>query len=249
MRRAFASRPLGASISLAADMGGFPEVGGLARYNPANGLFPTLQGLSAVILGPFSKPLAGDFVSVTNPGTGLFTLSDDVDRLVLTSDVTPNLRFAMLPIVAAPFTIDFAGMCSGAVSNSVNGAVQAGIGISDGTKFWTLTAGTFNTFHQRVRVTKWTTSTSTSSIPIDTGTILDTQFHFLRIVDDGTNIAAYISCNGKDYLSVFSEASNTFLTPTQWGAAAEATQLAATQIMKAHVYNLAITNTVFGDAP
>ena len=232
-------------MSLATDCAGFEGLGGLARYNPANGLFPTLQGLSALNLGPFRVPNSGDFSNIATPN---LVMADCVDRLVLTVGSSVNLSYAMQPIPAPPYTIDFAGTCSGIMAVS-SGFCQVGIGLSDGTKFWTLQAGSFNSI-PRVLLEKWTNNTAVSVTPLSVGTLLDTQFHFLRITDDGTTLSAYISCNGKDYMLGFSEASNTFLTPTQWGVVTKNVTVAVTtDLLRAHVYNLAITNSILGDAP
>jgi fermentation-respiration switch protein FrsA (DUF1100 family) len=41
----------------------------------------------------------------------------------------------------------------------------------------------------------------------------------LRITDDGTNLAYWVSSNGLDFFKCHGEARTTFLTATQWGFA------------------------------
>jgi myo-inositol-hexaphosphate 3-phosphohydrolase len=73
--------------------------------------------------------------------------------------------------------------------------------------------------------------------------------HFLRLTDDGTTRTAYISNNGKDYALVFAEATNTFLTPTQYGLGTFNNSLGGALTAKGSVYHLKITPGILGDAP
>lgn len=230
-------------MPLATDMGATPEVGGIARYNPATGCFPTLQGLSAINLGPLSKPEAGVFTSLLSS----VTVSDRIDRMVVSIPTSATaLGGAVLPLIATPYTIDLACLlCAVPATNSTAGL---GLLLYDGTKLWSFWCGMSSQFRNAL-IIKWTNTTTQSTTAINAGTPVTMGLHFLRVTDDGASRSGFVSNNGKDYAQVFSEATNAFLTPTQFGISTFNNSLGGALAAKGSVYHLKISPGILGDSP
>jgi hypothetical protein len=66
------------------------------------------------------------------------------------------------------------------------------------------------------------------------------------LTDDGTNRQYQLSTNGRDYHTILTQATNTFLTPTRWGISTfnNATSAVTT---KGTVYHLQMSPGVLGD--
>lgn len=227
------------------DMGGYPEIGGLARYNPATGNFPTVPGVSVMNLGPFVLPRGSELSLL---GTGTLSYIDKLDRLQLegATNTTHTVGYYR-PIIGAPYTLDLCGGWSGMPSGT--DTIGLALTLTDGTKFWENKAS-MSASIQKMIVHKWTNSTTSNSTPVATGTVYAPVVVFLRITDDGTTTTAYFSNNGKDYAKMFSEATGTFLTPTQYGVSFDCgVTNPVSMTSAAWIYHLAATPGILGDAP
>lgn len=229
-------------MPIGTDFAGFGAIGIPLFVSPVTGNCPQWPATTAVLPGPFRVPLAGSF---SLAGTVL-TLTDKLDRLQVSMPSSAStIGVATLPIPGAPYTIDFAG-CFSSIQGTTT-TTEFGICLSDGTKYWTFTRGASSSFLECL-IIKWNTTTSSSVVALIGGTTMASTLYFLRITDDGTTRTAYISSNGKDFSKIFSEATNTFLTPTTYGLYSFSNTVGS-QAAKASVYNLSISGAILGDAP
>ena len=188
-------------------------------------------------------PLASAFTSI---GTGT-TLTDKSDRLQLacTASATQQLRGGTINSVSTPYTVDMRCGILGQPASS--DSLWFGLGVSDGTKYRMWYAGAFsvaaNQIVPRAAIDSWTNGTTY-------GATVAPDFNYsdfwMRITDDGTTRKFWLSQNGEDYVQFYSEATNTYVTPTKF---AFASYCANTSIaLKAFIRHWLITTSVLGDA-
>lgn len=171
----------------------------------------TIQALDRVV------PLTTDFG--TSFGTGA-TFTDKSDRLqCLLTSATTSLRGILRTIPSAPYTLD---VCMTVMGNPADAdACFGGITVSDGTKHRVWYGGhigiSADNVVPRIQVASWNSPTSFSANVKNqayNGASVELWF---RITDSGTLRTFLYSLNGKDYVQMYQEASNTFVTPTVWG--------------------------------
>jgi hypothetical protein len=98
------------------------------------------------------------------------------------------------------------------------------------------------------RIISWNSSTSASAVVISSALAIDPSDFYVRITDSGTTRTYLLSANGLDFFPFYSQATNTFLTPTQFGMCVyndAVSSLTAT----ASILNWVVTNSVLGNAP
>jgi hypothetical protein len=201
----------------------------------------TIQALDRVV------PTTTDFA--TGFGTGAtFTNKSDRLQLVATS-ASGAIKGALRSIPSAPYTLD---VCFTLMGNPADAdACFAGITLSDGTKHRAWFGGSFGTAADtvipRIWVDSWTNAT-THSAGVKVQAYIGTTVEFwLRITDSGTLRTFFYSLNGKDYVQMYQEASNTFVTPTLWGLIAynNSTDSVSAKVAFHHWKE---TSSVLGDA-
>ncbi len=113
---------------------------------------------------------------------------------------------------STPYTFTL-GEC---LNYSLVNYAQGGICISDGTKYVVFGVG-YNGGNALCAVQYWTNASSFSSSPASL-TIRDSQFIWLRVLDNGTNLIFSVSPNGIDFSTVIATVARTaFLTPSKVG--------------------------------
>ncbi len=113
---------------------------------------------------------------------------------------------------ATPYTFTL-GEC---LNYSLVNYASGGICISDGTKYVLFGVG-YNGGNALCAVQYWTNASSFSSSPASL-TIRDSQFIWLRVLDNGTNLIFSVSPNGIDFSTVIATVARTaFLTPSKVG--------------------------------
>lgn len=196
--------------------------------------------------GGLVVPNAASFSSI---GTGI-TLTDKNDRLQISCTVnsTQQLRGGTLASIAAPYTIDIAGGILGLPA--LNDALWFGIVLSDGTKYraWYGGATNFSTNESASRcvVDSWSTGTSYSSTIATIPAAFNAGDFYARLTDDGATRKFWLSQNGKDFVLFYSEATNTYLTPTKFGFATYCVNTSVA--LKAYIKHWLVTSGVLGDA-
>lgn len=195
--------------------------------------------------GTLTVPLASAF---TTFGTGI-VVTDKSDRMQIQIPSGTVLRGQTLNSISTPYTIDIGCGWAGNPANA--DATYFGIAVSNGTAYRTFYAGSVgfgtNNVVNRFSIDSWTNSTTFSATVRTAGILLNPYAYFLRITDSGTNRKFYISSNGKDFVEVYSEATNTFVTPTKF-AMAGYNNSANTVTAKANVQHWLVSSSVLGDA-
>ncbi len=203
-------------------------------------------GLRWASPGVGTVPLSANFTSF---GTGI-TTADANGRLRVSVTQGTVLRGLTQASIATPYTIDINfGFLS---APTVNDAVWAGIGLSNGTAFRAFYCGAIaaNTSKPNLEfaIDSWSNSTTYVASIVTSGMLFNPSNTYLRITDDGTTRKFYFSSNGLDFVLVYSEASNTYVTPTEFGIVCyNDSQNSYTANIS--VTNWLITNSVLGDAP
>lgn len=191
-------------------------------------------------------PLASSFSSI---GTGT-TLTDKVGRLQLatTAVSTTQIRGGTVASISTPYTLDMSGGFVG--TPAANDSIWFGIGVSDGTKYrmWYVGGRSDSNTNGVLRgaIDSWTNVTTFSANVAFRAMIYNPASFHLRLTDNGTNRVFYISPNGRDFAQFYTEATNTFLTPTKFVFASYCANTA--MAMKAYVTHWLVTSSVLGDA-
>jgi hypothetical protein len=207
---------------------------------------PSWQTVSAI--GVFYKtgltpPLSGSF-STFNGGAATLTLADKSDRLQINYGTTATNTLAGMTqsSIATPYTIDTGFLISGGTTNFL-----AGLVLSDGTKYRAHYIG-YASGTVQCDVQAWTNLTTVSAVnTINAGWFPGLGVYFLRITDDGTNRKYYVSADGKSFALIYTEATNTGLTPTKFGFCVENLD-SASRVGVVSLYHWLVTNSVLGDA-
>lgn len=173
-------------------------------------MFPTLHSVTPPVTGNFSFLSAQGSATATNTTGGGIYLED--------FNAATNIRlYGETKSPTYTITVDiYFGLTA-----SQN---WTGIAISDGTKFETF-GPNFNAGTGRMVVATWTNSTTFSATPFSqisgfaaASGLYSPGFITLKLADNGTNRTwAYSINGGSTFYQVLSEASNLFLTPTQFG--------------------------------
>jgi hypothetical protein len=197
------------------DMGGFPDSGMVPRINPINQSIVNYPGLSFRRLR-LIPPKRDDFTQVNT----FASITDKSDRLVVTVDsraagVAGAVRLLTRPVPLAPYTIDFAGMVSAAINTSAQ-STQIGVVAYDGTKLETFHLEVVGTSAFKIQIQTWN-STTTFGTTVLTTYQVGSGMIFLRVTDDGVNRTYLYSSNGKDFNTILTRTTTTFLTATQIG--------------------------------
>lgn len=200
-------------------------------------------GSFAVAGSAFTKPVAANFTA----SSGVISATDLTNRMQVNTALASNTQCALTSttnLPATPYTIDLA--FSAAFTQISGAAIASGAGIflSDGTKYIGHALIAFTSGVETFTFTL-TTLTATATNIATTFPIGGNQV-YLRITDDGTHRAYWISSNGLDYSKVFQENTNTFLTPTKCGIMCRAAS--ASPPIKLAVYNFVVTGSALGDA-
>lgn len=195
-------------------------------------------------------PLAASF---TPFGVAGLTITDKSDRMQWNiSSTSGRLRGMTRASIATPYTIDTCVGVEAAMSN-LNDAIGIGICLSDGTKY----IAAYNTNfggnpavldHQNFGVDRWTTNAIFGNQQVYLPNEFDPSVTFVRVTDDGAQRRVYSSNNGKDFVLMFAEATNTYLTPTRFGIAAYNNAVNAFDT-KMVIYHWLVTPSILGDAP
>jgi len=241
------------------------EIGSTRGGIPFNGasivqiLSPGTLGQVLASGGPGADPtwtsLTGAFSGRTVPATGCFSsFGSSVTATNKTSP--PRMQFSMAASagtnlggltqasISAPYTIDLAFVnIANNVQSSVSSYVAITLADSGGTpKFRTYgLGGSTNTISWIVN--SWTGTTSAAAVT--TGQVGGQNTTFLRVTNDTTNIRFYLSNDGLSYSLVFTEAVNTFVTPTKFGIAALNQQSLAA---KWDIFYWLVSSGILGDA-
>lgn len=188
-------------------------------------------------------PLASAFTVRNGNAGGTTTFTDKSDRLQITTSTTVGFTGGTQASISPPYTIDAATVLSGTADGSHS--FIWGIALSDGTKYraWLL-GGSNGTYNLRL-ITYATVSTAGALVTTPAAT--PTFCPFMRLTDDGANRVVYISQNGKDFAQIFTEATNTGVTPTTFGICL-ANDVNPGKNKGSYVHYL-VTNSVLGDAP
>lgn len=196
-----------------------------------------------------SKPLAASFSTF---GTGI-TATDKLGRLQLLATSGGTLRGVSQNSIATPYTIDARIALTGTPASG--DAVWAGIAVSDGTKYRTFyggclggaTIGGTTRSATGVNIDSWTNaSTFGAGVRASSAVINSANFH-VRITDSGTTRSFYLSANGLDFVLIYSEATNTYVTPTKFALVMYNNALNSLNA-KASIMNWKVTASVLGDA-
>lgn len=191
-------------------------------------------------------PTASQFTA----SSGVISATDLVGRMQINGILTTSTQAALVyntALPSTPYTIDLA--ISSSLWGGTSGGAACGIGIllSDGTKYLghqiiqSATLGQGNELFIFSLTTLGGTATSKYNPAIS-------LINFLRITDDGTTRKYWVSSNGLDFIMVFSESTNTFLTPTSTGIIIRYNGTSASSF-KAALYGWLISNSILGDAP
>lgn len=189
----------------------------------------------------FTVPKAADFL-VFNGGTGTQTVTDKVDRMQvrLTTNGNSNIAGQTINLAfATPYTLD--AFC---ITPALQGGGLFGLLLSDGTKYITFYSGVSSGVGH-ILIEHYNSSSS-GSVTISNNNLPMGMPIWTRITDNGTNRIYYISTNGKDFQAIFSELTNTFLTPTKTGFVIFCNN---TLGMVGTVQNFLQSNSILGDAP
>lgn len=196
-----------------------------------------------------TPPKIADFATVVGSGC---TLTDKIARLdvLLPNTVFMHALYKTCP--APPYTVD-AHVLLNVPSVAGSDAVVAGLALTDGTKvrgyymgFWGPSGAT-----DKLSIDSWTNAT-TFGAQVSFQTLFK-QFvcadHYVRITDDGATRRFWISADGKRYFQVYSEATNTYVTPVRCGLFFHNVNTTGTTAAKVSVLHFKITDSVLGDAP
>jgi|GEM_PF-3316490 len=196
------------------------------------------------VAGPV--PLSAGFTAF---GAGL-TITDKVGRLQMAVTSGATLRGITQASMAAPYTIDARINAMG--TPATGDSLWSGIALSNGTAFRAFYAGTFGaaagSATLRVAVDSWTSSTAFSAATRLTTAQFNPADFYLRITDSGTIRSFYLSNNGRDFVLIYSEASNTWVTPTAFGLVCYNSANNAVAA-KVSVASWKVSPSVLGDAP
>lgn len=196
-------------------------------------------------------PKAADFTTI-----GTFaTLADRTGRLALAiAPIAGNLRCLTKALPSAPpYTIDLA--CSASLPQpNTNEAACLGLLLLDASnklRFFYL--GQFNKGSSSFwcSVDGWTSPTAFSTQATTYVVNHNPAQYYLRITDDGTTRRFWFSNNGLDFVQLWSENTNTFVTPTKIGIgfySNHTTIVAQAPLAKGAVVNFKFTPSVLGDA-
>lgn len=214
---------------------------------PANGAGLAVSGGSGDI-----APKIANFPTVVGSGA---TITDKNGRMdvQLSNAVFMHALYQTCP--APPYTIDAHVSLELNPTNLIGGndAIVAGLALSDGTKvrgfymgFWGSSSAL-----DRLSIDSWTNSTTFGAqvsfqAPFKQFTCDD---HRIRITDNGTNRIYYLSRDGKRFFQVYSEASNTYVTPSLVGLFFHSMNTLSVLPGKASLLHYKVTNSILGDAP
>lgn len=149
---------------------------------------------------------------------GSTTVTDKSNRMVASVPVSVGNLPAQLyntALPSTPYTIDAAFSMGGLVSadHVVAGILLKNTGgaplVQFGPDLKSATPG--------AAVMRWNSVTSFNVFTIDTLASVNPGLIFVRITDDGTTRKYYLSNNGLDFALVYSEATNSWVTPNQTG--------------------------------
>ena len=173
-------------------------------------MYPTMHAITPPVTGNFSfiNGGAGPATATNTTGGGIY-LENIADNTVTVRFYGESKSPSYTIIVDVYYDI-------WGSSNA-----WAGVAISDGTKYETF--GPTSSAGQKLLVGTWTNPTTFSATPftLTAGTSLPAftpGFITLKLSDNGTNrVWSYSINGGLTFVQALSEASNTFLTPTQFG--------------------------------
>ena len=190
--------------------------------------------------GGLTVPLASAFTTFGSNGT----YTDKSDRMTLA--FTPNLNAISglkQNTPSTPYTIDFAGSLHTYAATSTEVGLF-GIFVSNGTAYRTFQFGLSDGLSFRMKIGSWTNGTTFSAYVSSPYTAGFFGNFWLRITDDGTTRKFLFSTNGKSYLEIYSEATNTYVTPTTCGMVGYCSTISNQAVMQ----HFLVTASVLGDA-
>jgi hypothetical protein len=207
---------------------------------PANGLGISVSSKSLNIV-----PKIATFTSVVGSGA---TFSDKNGRLNVVLTPTCFMHNLCVAAISPPYTID-AGMKIGIAISQGGDAVVAGLGLTDGTKWRGCYMGLWGSSSQlpRASVDSWAnSSTFTSQLSFTYNYAAAPENYYARITDDGTTRSFLISPDGERYFLVYSEPSNTYVTPTKFAAFFH--NGGTMPVATVSFFHWKVTNSILGDA-
>lgn len=222
----------------------------IAVFNGVTGKIVKDGGVTVADLlsgSSYTPPIASAF---TTYGTGL-TVADKVGRMALTRQSGAGLAGVRQASIATPYTIDAKIQILTTPATGAD-AVVAGLYLSSGTAIRAFYSGMWTNTSGPIYSTKCAVD-SYSSPTVYVATV-NTKFTFfqgggyhVRITDDGTTRKFLISSNGLDFMLVYSEPTNTYVTPSYFGVAVFNSTSSSTD-MRVSVEHWKVTASVLGDA-
>jgi hypothetical protein len=193
--------------------------------------------------GPLTVPLASAFTTFNGTSTGTITLTDKSNRLQIAAlgDGGAGLLGCYQSSIATPYTVDMGFAIAG---NSAAATCASGLFLSDGTALRVIMGGASST--SLVNIGSWSNISSFAGYIFQKNTTVNPGNYWIRITDDGTTRKFWISANGLDYVQVYSEATNTYVTPTRFGMFV-LDNSGSGWTDKISVYHYLVTNSVLGD--
>jgi hypothetical protein len=180
---------------------------------PVNGAGLRLLGTNEIV--PKTSTFSGGL------GSGGCTITDKSDRLQFIIPNTVMMHALSTPISAAPYTIETHVQLLVKDIGTSTDALVVGLFISNGTQMRTCTLGYWPSqtgVTTRMSIDSWTSPTTFGSqISFQTPVNYSVTNIWIRITDDGTSRRFYISSNGSDWQLHYTEATNTYVTPTVAG--------------------------------
>lgn len=194
-----------------------------------------------------TPPKVADFTSTVGSGC---TFTDKVGRLDVSLPSTVFMHALYKTCPSPPYTID-AHVQLNIFGTGGGDAVAAGLAISDGTKVRGSYMGFWGTNVDRLSIDSWANSTTFTaqvnfSTPFKHFICAD---HYIRITDSGTTRIFWLSTDGKRFFQFYSEATNTYVTPTKVGLFFHNIGASGIYPAKVSILHFKITNSVLGDAP
>jgi hypothetical protein len=226
----------------------------------------TLFGVGgpAVVSGPplgffsgnYTTPLAASWSFSANP---LSSLTDQAGRMKMVAASSATLLHTLSnALPAPPYTLDFIGGFGGTPLNG--SAATLGLQVNDGTKYRAFYIGMWgtgsNTHRLDAEVDSWTNSStfsaSVTSLPVG---MAAGGLNGVRITDDGTTRAFWVTANGLDYVKVYQEPTNTFVASNMFGGLAffnSSPSLGSPAFnpdAKGYCIHFKLTAAILGDSP
>ncbi len=162
---------------------------------------------------PYAKRVDLSGWTSLNLGSTTWTDFNGVLCVTYPAETTLNIRGYYHTIPAAPYTLN---MIAPTPVIGVTDTLHS-IFLYDGTKVKAFGLDSLN-FFTAIEVTTWTNVTGTV-VNLNTSALDSSPYVWLKLEDDNTNLNYYFSTDGLTYTKIYTEARNTFLTPTGAGLA------------------------------